>query len=90
MFEKLVFQQHPVQPDAKLARYFFPNGYGVSVVGGGFGLYGNGETTFEVAILKGTKDNWNLTYTTNITDDVLGYQDIEEVSEIMRKVSELK
>ena len=90
MFNELVFQQHPVQPDAKLARHFFPNGYGVSVVGGGIGLYGNGETTFEVAVLKGNEDDWNLTYDTHITNDVLGYQDISEVSDIMKQVSELK
>ena len=47
----------------------FPNGEWVSVVGGP-GLYGNGETTFEVL-------------TSQNEEEPFGYQSKEEVSKIM-------
>ena len=62
----------------------FENGYGVSVLFG-YPFCSNGIDTYEVAILK----NGYLCYDTYITDDILGYQDEDEVTEIMRKVQEL-
>ncbi len=62
----------------------FENGYGVSVVSGDL-FYSNGIDTYEVGILK----DGILCCDTYITDDVLGYQNEEEVTEIMRKVQEL-
>ena len=90
-FKDLKFKRHPTLLDATLqgvkemfAEMEFENGYGVSVI---FGerFYSNGIDTYEVGILK----DGNLCYDTYITDDVLGYQDEEEVTEIMRKVQEL-
>ena len=90
MFNELTFEQHSAHnPTAVKAKMFFPNGYGVSVVGGGIGLYGNGVDTFELAVLKGTKDQWKLTYETPITDDVIGYNSKDEISDLMKQVSEL-
>jgi len=78
-----------------MAQHMFPNNFGVSVVQNGAGkrgLYGNIENdTFEVAILEGQDaDSAILTYSTHLTDDVLGYQTIDKVTNIMRQVYELK
>lgn len=67
------------------ARMKFPNGYGVSVIIGRM-FYSNGIDTYELAIFKGE----NICYDTPITNDVLGYLSKEEVTEIMKKVQELK
>ena len=47
-FEDLVFQPHTVIPGGKQARLSFEDGTNVSVIGGNMGVYGDGETTFEV------------------------------------------
>lgn len=94
-FKDLEFETHPILLDTKSqdtkeifanskhAVMEFENGYGVSVI---FGeqFYSNGIDTYEVAILK----DGSICYDTYITDDVLGYQDEDEVTEIMRKVQE--
>ena len=66
-------------------------GYGVSIVGGdnSTGLYGNGESTFELAVIKGNQDHWELCYTTPITDDVIGWNSKQEITELMKQVQEL-
>lgn len=68
---------------------FFPNGYGVSVVKHQYS-YGGDRGLWEIAVLKGTEDNWKLCYDTDITDDVLGYQTDQDVTDVMRRVQELK
>ena len=82
-FEDLQFEKHPTG-FGKHAIMEFKNGYGVSVVFGNQ-WYSNGIDTYEIAILK----DGRLTYSTHITDDVLGYQTKHEVSEIMKQVQEL-
>ena len=57
----------------------FPNGYGA------FGLYGDGVHSFEVAVLK----NGQVCYDTPITNDVMGYQTEEEVTDILRQIEML-
>jgi hypothetical protein len=83
-FKDLEFEPHHLFPDAKQAVMKFDNGYGVSVLIGKC-FFSNGVDTYEVGILK---DDY-LCYDTYITGDVLGYQDEEEVTEIMIKVQEL-
>jgi hypothetical protein len=66
----------------------FPNNYGLSIVCHSFS-YGNDDAKFEIAVLKFNSDNnkdWNLTYTTDITNDVLGYQSKEDVFSIIDRV----
>ena len=67
------------------AVYNFPNGYGVSVVFGP-GSYGADEGKFELAVLK----NGFLCYDSGITDDVIGYLEIDQVSDVMNKVEQLE
>lgn len=66
------------------ARMFFDNGFGVSVVSGHL-FYCTEEAPYEVAVLKGTEENFRLCYDTDITDDVIGYNTEDDVTEIMKK-----
>lgn len=70
------------------AKLFFNNGYGISVIYGRYTFTNPG--TYEVAILVGDENNWDLTYSTPITDDVIGHCSESEVTEIMQKIQELK
>lgn len=63
---------------------YFKNNYGVSVITGR-SAYSNEEKPYEVAILY----NNEITYSTPITDDVLGYNTEKDVSNIMIKVQKL-
>lgn len=70
---------------------FFPNGYGLSVVNykspfGGGGSYTSSKDDWEVAIIKGDKDKWEITYDTPITNDVLGYQTKEDINKLILSV----
>lgn len=80
-FKDLVFEQHGWDKTAHHARMDFDNGYGVSVLHGGKYFYTE-DNTYEVGILKDS----HLCYTTPITNDVLGWQTPEQVTEIMEKL----
>lgn len=67
---------------------FYDNGYGASVVKHKFS-YGGQEGLFEVAVLKGNKDDWQICYDTDITDDVLGYQNDNDVENVLERISKL-
>jgi len=62
----------------------FENDYGLSVVEG-HGCYQE-DGTYEVGILLAGE----LTYTTDITDDVLSYQSVEDIEKLMVEVQKLK
>jgi hypothetical protein len=64
---------------------FFPNGYGVSIVQHSFS-YGNKDGLWEMAVLKGNEEEWDITYDTLITNDVLGYLSENEVDEYVEQV----
>lgn len=88
-FTELNFQPHPhYKEDGIQAKHFFPNGYGVSVVRFP-GSYGFQDDLYEVAILKGTEDDWELTYDTPITEDVLGHRDEQDINNILEEVQAL-
>lgn len=64
----------------------FANGYGASIIRG-FGAYGT-----ELAVLRFTgpgKTEWEITYDTPITDDVIGWLSAEECREILVRIAEL-
>ncbi len=98
-FSDLNFQPHSNYPDTGIgARQFFQNGYGVSVVrfttpfgSGPFGSgsYGSEEVLYELAVIKGTEEDWNICYDTYITSDVLGHLTTEEVEVLLSQVENL-
>lgn len=70
--------------NAKHAVMRFDNGYGVSVVRWTM-FYSNGVDTYEVSVL----DKYGICYKTPITNDVIGYVDADEVTDIMKRIQEL-
>jgi hypothetical protein len=94
-FGDLAFFPHGNYTDSGIqAKHFFPNGYGVSVVqftspyGGG--SYGADEGLYELAVLQGLEEDWEICYDTPITDDVMGYLTIEDVETVLNQVEKLK
>ena len=83
-FSDLEFKPHPLAGGTQ-ATIEFENGYGVSVITGPM-FYTSSNAPYELAVLY--KDN--LCYSTPITDDVIGHQTEEDITELMRKVQELK
>lgn len=63
----------------------FPNGYGASVIHGKY-TYGGDEGLFELAVLG--KDG-RLDYSTTITDDVVGYLNVQQVDELCERIAQL-
>lgn len=86
-FQDLKFEPHPLNIGT-IARMFFDNGFGVSVISGHL-FYCSEEAPYEVAILKDIEENYELCCDTDLTDDVLGYNTEDDVTEIMKKVQEL-
>lgn len=101
-FDDLKFGPHP-KGQGLQAKMFFENGYGISVVRfkisdtpgdflqfyRSYGSYTSNDTDWEVAVLLGNKESWDLHYGTPITDDVIGHLTDEEVTDIMRQIQEL-
>ena len=84
----LDWQEHPAGFGGTQAKIFYLNGYGVSIVLDSM-FYSNGIDTYEVAILEGTEDDWEITYNTPITDDVLGHLSEIDVMHILKRVKVL-
>lgn len=70
------------------AREFYPNGFGVSVIQSP-GTYGSDEGKYELAVLKGNEESSEITYETDITNDVIGWLSLEEAREIADQVKNL-
>jgi hypothetical protein len=88
-FSDLQFNSHPCYPASGIqAKHFFDNGYGVSVVKFP-GSYGYGLGLYESAVLKGTEEESEICYDTEITSDVIGHQTEEEVEDLLYKVENL-
>ena len=86
-FTDLNFEPHP-NWDGVQAKHFFDNGYGVSVIKASHS-YGGSEGLYEIAVLKGFEDEWEICYDTPITDDVMGYLTKEDVETIVNQVESL-
>ncbi len=67
----------------------FENGYGASVVQHEFS-YGSEDGLSELAVLKFDGDDWNLTYDTEITGDVIGYLTEEDVQDLLVRIEKLE
>ena len=66
----------------------YPNGYGASIVQHRYS-YGYDQGLWELAVIKGTEENWNICYDTHITSDVLGYLTEAEVEETLALIQAL-
>lgn len=64
---------------------YFANGRGVSIIRNEFS-YGGRNGMFEIAVLDA---EGQLDYSTPVTEDVLGWQSVEQVLDVMKAVSEL-
>jgi hypothetical protein len=88
-FSDLQFNPHPNYPDNGVqAKHFFNNGYGVSVVRFN-GSYGYEVGLYESAVLKGTEEDFEICYDTEIADNVIGYQSKVEVEELLQQIKNL-
>lgn len=67
----------------------FDNDFGASVVQHNFS-YGSEDGLSELAVLKFNGDEWDLTYDTEITDDVIGYLTEDDVKELLIRIEKLE
>ena len=67
---------------------FYPNGYGASIVQHKYS-YGGDRGLWELAIIEGNEDEWDICYDTPITSDVLGHLSESEVDELLIKIEAL-
>ena len=66
--------------------YKFPNGYGASVIKFNYVYFG-----IEIAVLSFDEDgNWDINYSTPITNDVIGGLDEESRDSVLQQIFELK
>ena len=86
-FSDLQFNPHPIG-NGIVARQFFPNGYGLSVVRHNRS-YGSKDGLYEAAIIKGTENDYKLCYDTSITDDVMGWLTESKVESLLSQVETL-
>lgn len=71
------------------AKEFFNNGYGISIIKNEISYTSENILDFEIAVLKGTCDDYEICYDTPITDDVIGYLTPKQVSKVMKEIQEL-
>ena len=74
--------------------FCFENGYGASVIkrhDGIFfdGSYGNHQDLFELAVIKLENNEWDICYTTPLTNNVLGFLTNTEVLNYLKQIKEL-
>ena len=66
--------------------YKFPNGYGASVIKFNYSYFG-----IEIAVLRFNENgNWDIDYSTLITNDVIGGLDEESRDSVLQNIFELK
>lgn len=88
-FTDLKFEPHDVFPMEGIhAVQFFSNGYGVSVVRFP-GSYGFEDNLYEIAVIQGDAEHWEICYDTAVADDILGHRDERDVEIIMEEVAGL-
>lgn len=86
----VIDRKHPNTPRHEYQWVFkFPNGYGASLITGGFGTYGE----YEIGVVKFLTEEGNsfdLTYSTSVTDNVIGHLDLKGIEKVLKKIMKLK
>jgi hypothetical protein len=87
--DNIIISERPVNMGVQYV-FRFENGYGASVVKGPW-TYGGPQDLWELAVLRffGNSDAYDLEYGTEITDDVLGWRDDEEIRELLLRIKGL-
>lgn len=67
----------------RIGKYNFPNGYGASVIGHG---YGSERGLLEIAVLN---SDGSIAYDTPITNDVIGWLSDSEAKEVLDRIAAL-
>lgn len=88
-FKDLEFKKHPNHSGGVQAVIFFPNGYGASVIKSPYS-YGGDEGLYELAVIAGNKESFMLTYSTPVTDDVLGHLSSDQVTDLLKQIEALE
>ena len=84
-FKDLEFKQHPNHMGGVQAIIKFDNGYGASIVCTPY-TYGGDKGLYELAVLD---SDGHLTYSTSVTNDVIGYLRDIDVTDVMEKIQQL-
>ena len=84
-FDLLTFEKLKHQ-DGIQAIVEFPNGFGASVIKSDTS-FGGKSGLFELAVLD--NDTGNINSTTDITDDVIGWQDEDDIDRVLTAISKL-
>jgi hypothetical protein len=84
-FKDLEFIPHSTGMGGVMSRIVFDNGYGASIVCTPH-TYGGDKGLYEIAVLN---SGGEITYTTSITDDVIGYLRPQDVTDVMEKIQQL-
>ena len=84
-FDLLTFEKLKHQ-DGIQAIAEFPNGFGASVIKSDTS-FGGKSGLFELAVLD--NDTGNINSTTDITDDVIGWQDENDIDRVLTAISKL-
>lgn len=85
----LVYSRKRTLTDGVQYVFKFENGHGASVIKGEYS-YGGTKDLWELAVIHFYDgDHFELTYDTEITDDVIGYQTNEEILDILERIKRL-
>jgi len=87
--EELSIPMAPLKGEGVALNVFFEGRcFGASIIRNNFS-YGAEEGLFEIVVIEGDNDVWELVYDTPITEDVMGYCDAEEVVDVLNDIKEL-
>ena len=91
-FEKHLFEatkEKVLHQESYQYIFKFDNNYGASVVKNPIS-YGHGQDLFELAVIKFIDGyNWKICCSTEITDDVLGYLENDDVLNLLEAIKNL-
>lgn len=88
-FEKFLISDKPMDILGGAHYVFkFDNGYGASIIKH-IGSFGYQDDLWELAVIKFDGDDWELCYTTEIANDVIGYQTDEDIRVLLERIQSL-